>query len=276
MVSQLIDPAHIHPGPRIFEQGAVEPGDILAFDRMAADAWPAPYVTDLDGWSLRYGEGVSRRANSVAPWPSTSGGHALMDQIEVVERFYKDRNLPPRFQISPAAEPDALDDELVNRDYEIEAPVSLMIANVKDVLANTPDGPPDGPTATSVTDTAPDGWWDLYVEGFNRDASKVIAGAKDFPKFATSNDEHGHGVGIGLGVLNKAGWLGIFGMWTRPELRGQGIGTDMLRGLAQSAIDNGAVGIYLQVERSNAGAARLYQRLGFRALYGYYYRTLWP
>lgn len=272
MVSQLIDPEHIHPGPRIFEQGALEPSDILAFDRMAADAWPAPYVTDLDGWSLRYGEGVSRRANSVAPWPSTTGGHALMDQIEAVERFYKDRNLLPRFQISPAAEPEALDEELSNRDYEIEAPVTLMIANVEDLLANTSVGP----TATSVADTAPDGWWDLYVEGFNRDASKVIAGAKDYPRFATVTNDDGQGVGIGLGVLNTTGWLGIFGMWTRPELRGQGIGTEMLRGLAQAAIDNGAIGLYLQVERSNTGAAQLYQRLGFRALYGYYYRTLWP
>ena len=275
MVSQLIDPGRIHPGPRIFEQGALQSEDILAFDRMAADAWPAPYVINLDGWSLRYGEGVSRRANSVAPWPSTSGGHALMDQIEAAERFYQDRNLPPRFQVSPAAAPDVLDDELSNRDYEIEAPVTLMIADVHDVIKNTTNGDP----ITQVSAAAPSGWWDLYVEGFDRDASKVIAGAKDHPQFATATDTVGRNdqdVGIGLGVLNDAGWLGIFGMWTRPERRGQGIGTDMLRALTTTAIDNGAIGLYLQVERSNAGAQRLYQRLGFRALYGYYYRTLWP
>lgn len=269
---QLIDPGLIHPDKRIFEQGALQPDDILAFDRMAADAWPAPYVTNLDGWDLRYSEGVSRRANSVAPWPSTSGGHALIDQIEAAERFYQDRNLPPRFQVSPAAVPDTLDDELSIRNYEIEAPVTLMIADVHDIIKNTPDGVP----ATWVDGTAPDGWWDLYVEGFNRDARKVISGAKDHPQFATATDSDHKGVGIGLGVLNNAGWLGIFGMWTRPELRGQGIGADMLRALAQTAIDNGAIGLYLQVERSNAGAHRLYQRLGFRALYGYYYRTLWP
>lgn len=271
-MSQLIDPGLIHPDKRIFEQGSLQSEDILAFDRMAADAWPAPYVTDIDGWSLRYGEGVSRRANSVAPWPSTSGGHVLIDQIEAVERFYKERNLPPRFQVSPAAQPDVLDDELSNREYEIEAPVTLMIANVQDVIANTSDGT----ATTKVTDTAPDGWWDLYIEGFKRDASKVIAGAKDYPKFATAVDTDGTDVGIGLGVLNKAGWLGIFGMWTRPELRSKGIGSDMLRALAVAAIDKGAIGLYLQVERSNTGAQQLYHRLGFRALYGYYYRTLWP
>lgn len=270
-MSKLIDPDLIHPDKRIFEQGALQPDDIIAFDRMAADAWPAPYVTDLDGWALRYGEGVSRRANSVAPWPSKSGGHALMDQIEAAEQFYKDRNLPPRFQISPAAQPDALDDELSDREYEIEAPVTLMIADVNDVIENTRNDEP----MTRVTNTAPDGWWEWYIEGFNRDASKVIAGAKDHPQFATALETDGIGAGIGLGVLNNAGWLGIFGMWTRPEQRGRGIGTDMLRALATAAIDNGAIGLYLQVERSNAGAARLYQRLGFRPLYGYYYRTLW-
>lgn len=270
MVSQLI-----HPGPKVFEQGALQPDDILAFDRMAADAWPAPYVTDLNGWTLRYGEGVSRRANSVAPWPSTTGGHSLIDQIEAAERFYQDRNLPPRFQISPAAAPDVLDDELSIRDYEIEAPVTLMIADVQDVIKNTPNGQ----KMTQVSGTAPDDWWDLYIEGFNRDASKVIAGAKDHPQFATATNSDGpsnQDVGIGLGVQNNAGWLGIFGMWTRPEHRNQGIGADMLCTLAQAAIDNGGVGLYLQVERSNSGAQRLYQRLGFRPLYGYYYRTLWP
>jgi len=273
VVPQLIYPDLINPGPRIFEQGALQPDDILAFDRMAADAWPAPYVTNLDGWALRYGEGVSRRANSVAPWPSTTGGHALIDQIEAAERFYQDRNLPPRFQVSPAAEPDALDEELSIRGYEIEAPVTLMIADVHDVIKNTVDDAP----MTQVSGTAPDGWWNLYVEGFNRDASKVISGATDCPQFATAIDSSDDtGVGIGLGVLNNAGWLGIFGMWTHPERRSQGIGADMLRALAQATIDNGAIGLYLQVERSNSGAQRLYQRLGFRPLYGYYYRTLWP
>lgn len=272
MVPELTPLGAIHPGPQIFEDGALQPEDILAFDRMAADAWPAPYVTDLDGWSLRYGEGVSRRANSVAPWPSTTGGHSLIDQIEAAERFYQDRNLPPRFQISPAAEPDALDDELVGRGYEIEAPVTLMIADIQDVMTATSghSGRADANAA------APDGWWDLYIEGFNRDASKVIAGAKDHPRFATVQDDNGNDAGIGLGVLNDAGWLGIFGMWTRPELRSQGLGTDMLHALTQGAIDNGAIGLYLQVERSNPKAQKLYQRVGFRPLYGYFYRTLWP
>lgn len=272
MVSELTDADAINPGPRIFEQGALQPEDILAFDRMAADAWPAPYVTDLGGWSLRYGEGVSRRANSVAPWPSTSGGHSLIDQIEATERFYKDRDLPPRFQISPAAEPDVLDDELVDRGYEIEAPVTLMIADVQDVIRMTADQA----GRSDVQSVAPDGWWELYIEGFNRDASKVIAGAKDHPKFATVRDDNGVDVGIGLGVMNNAGWLGIFGMWTRPALRGQGLGTGMLHALAEAAIDSGAIGLYLQVERSNPKAQKLYQRIGFRPLYGYFYRTLWP
>lgn len=272
MVSELTRDGNASPGAELFEDGALNPEDILAFDRMAAMAWPAPYVTDLDGWHLRYGEGVSRRANSVAPFPSTSGGHSLIDQIEAAERFYKDRDLPPRFQISPAAAPDALDDELAERGYEIEAPVTLMIANVHDVIAlsNTAQ------SVSEVHDAAPDGWWDLYIAGFDRDARKVISGARDHPQFALTKGETGAGVGIGLGVLNNAGWLGIFGMWTRPDLRSKGLGTDMLHALATAAIDNHAIGLYLQVERSNEKAQSLYQRVGFRALYGYYYRTLWP
>ena len=70
-------------------------------------------------------------------------------------------------------------------------------------------------------------------------------------------------------------WLGIYGMWTRPEHRGQGIGKSVIGALSAWAVEHGAIGLYLQVENSNAAAQQLYERIGFRAVYGYHYRTHW-
>jgi len=64
-------------------------------------------------------------------------------------------------------------------------------------------------------------------------------------------------------------------MLTDPKLRNRGLGRALISALAGWAVEQGGIGLYLQVEDSNPAAARLYERLGFRGVYGYYYRTLW-
>ncbi len=50
-----------------------------------------------------------------------------------------------------------------------------------------------------------------------------------------------------------------------PEMQGKGAGTEVLRGLLASA---GELPVRLSVDRMNPGAARLYERLGFRRIGG--------
>ncbi len=259
----------IGPSPAILDGNALSRDDMLALDRLAAAAWPPRVQENLDGWALRYSDGVSRRANSVAPWPLSDNARPMEAMLFTAQTFYEEHGLPPRFQVSPAAAPDALDEILSANGYEIEAPVTMHIADAAKIAA-------DGATHTRVTvhDAAPDGWWDAYIDGFDRDASSIVANARDRALFAAATGPKGETVAIGLGVM-AGGWLGIFGMWTQPAMRGGGLGSAILRGLAATAVDRGTIGLYLQVENHNTGARRLYSRLGFRPAYGYYYRTLW-
>jgi GNAT superfamily N-acetyltransferase len=69
------------------------------------------------------------------------------------------------------------------------------------------------------------------------------------------------------------GWAGVFGMATMPAARGRGAAREVLASLARWARRHGAARMYLQVERDNSPALRLYERAGFREVCAYSYRS---
>ncbi len=72
--------------------------DPAAIEALAAAAWPAALTRPLDGWSLRFNDGVTRRANSVL---ALTGGQTipLDDKLDRVEQFYRSRRVPPCFPV---------------------------------------------------------------------------------------------------------------------------------------------------------------------------------
>jgi GNAT superfamily N-acetyltransferase len=79
-------------------------------------------------------------------------------------------------------------------------------------------------------------------------------------------------VAVGRAVADT-GWAGVFGMATLPGARGKGAARRVLAALAGWAGDQRADRLYLQVERGNTPALRLYGRAGFTELCGYHYRV---
>ncbi|HWS34365.1 MAG TPA: GNAT family N-acetyltransferase [Actinoplanes sp.] len=55
----------------------------------------------------------------------------------------------------------------------------------------------------------------------------------------------------------------LYALEVRPELRGRGVGTGLIRHVAGLVVGRGYAEITLEVEVDNAGAIRLYRRLGF-------------
>jgi len=78
-------------------------------------------------------------------------------------------------------------------------------------------------------------------------------------------------VAVGRAVADT-GWAGVFGMATLPRARGTGAARDVLAALADWAGAH-TDSMYLQVERDNIPALRLYEGTGFREMCGFHYRT---
>jgi GNAT superfamily N-acetyltransferase len=236
----------------------------------AFDAWPAAEVYRLDGWTLRVTSGVTRRANSV--WTVGAPGHMpLVERIEHVETFYRERGLPSTFQLSPLSTPAQLDEVLASRGYTQDAPVSVQ------TRALTPAGADRRRTDIDVR-VRPErdaSWWHVVVErGRFAEHPDVLAALLDrivAERLHATAFREGVPVAAGLGVL-AGSWLGVFSMRTLPEHRRAGAATALLERLCAVAHERGASNAYLQVERDNTAAIALYARHGFTEAYGYHYR----
>jgi GNAT superfamily N-acetyltransferase len=73
---------------------------------------------------------------------------------------------------------------------------------------------------------------------------------------------------VGVAVASAQGprlwFLDI--VYVRPAARGQGVGVELIREIARHAQDAGAEMVELEVLETNAGARRLYDRLGFHTV----------
>ena len=241
---------------------------VRTIDDLAMRAWPARLVQPLHGWRVAFGDGLTRRANSVhaVEWHHEAG---LADAIAEVERFYAERGLPARFRISAVSRPKELDAELAERDYGIEAPTDVLVA----------EAAPTGRRSTdhSVT-TAPapsTDWRGMWFAGRARDEvakrRALLARLPQGSAFALARTQ-GELSGLGLAVV-EGGWAGIFAMQTAERFRRQGVALAVLDALIAETRAMGANRLYLQVEQDNAVAQRLYRRAGFSFAYSYHYRT---
>ena len=81
-------------------------------------------------------------------------------------------------------------------------------------------------------------------------------------------EEAGQLLGACLGLMTFSTWRGARGLYivdlfVEPQTRGRNIGRHLLRTAAQRAAGRGARFIKLEVDESNTGAERFYERLGF-------------
>jgi N-acetylglutamate synthase len=222
------------PGRVRSGQGEADPA---LLDEVIAAAWQAPEVAELDGWKLRYGHGLTGRANSV--WARGHDGRLpLEDKIARAEAFYRERGLRPKAQLSPASEPEGLDDELAARGYERSEDVLIEVATTE-VHA------PDGAWKIGLAAEPDELWLEIWLE--SRRLSSVETGhALDLLCGSTGETVFARAGEVAVGrVVAHAGW----------------------------ARERGAR-LCLNVEASNEPALALYEGAGFEPVYPYWYRTL--
>jgi len=243
------------------------PGELL---ERAARATPATVEDRASGWWVRHSDGNAWWSSAVMAHDASDEGR-LLERVECAERFYAERDATARFQVCPGC-PRDLDRVLADRGYRWEAPISLQTMDVADPVEPRP---PPGldvrigfrPDADWLAVLATTGGPRTVVE----DEIELLARVRQRSAYVTvlADDEP---VAIGRAVADD-GWTGVFAMATSPGARRRGAARLVLSAIARWAREQDAPRLYLQVERSNTAARRLYAAAGFAELATYHYRV---
>lgn len=240
-------------------------------EELALNAWPALQTYVYDGWLLRMADGYTKRSNSISPlYPGTCDN--LSDKISHCERIYEEAGLPPIFKMTPFV-PQALDELLAERGYEVVDP--SMVKLLSDI---TEIAEPWQPAAPVVIDTRlSEAWLATMADlaGLSPHQIAVTRRLLDRPLqkqgfFTLYDDEQPVSCGL---IVIEHGYAGLYDIITHPEHRGRGHAEQLIRHMLQWAYANGASQSYLLVVQHNTPANRLYDKLGYKDIYPYWYRV---
>lgn len=239
----------------------------IQFEEVAANAWPSLQSMLLDGWLLRFANGITRRANSVLPL--YSGMDFVASKVQFCEEIYAKQGLPTIFKLVDVPAHRELDKVLAEMCYTIDAPTFLQtipLANGRFV-----------PSLNIVlSEVFTEGWLEYYMAFSNHSAYKqetfrqIITQIRCRCCFALVQVD-GVVVGCGLGVYQN-GFVGLFDLVVAPPKRGCGYGRSIVESLLSWGEQCGAGVGYLQVMEDNSAALSLYKSVGFTSLYRSWYR----
>ncbi len=256
-------------------------------ERLAARAWPADEVEQVEGWLLRRTVGVDRRRSNSLLAPSDPAAAART--VDLALAAAEELDFSSTIQVSPAEAHQRLDAALDDRGMALSGssvmlagPMGVASAVAADITIQLGEGPPDpGPVASppavavqlgELTDAWVEAWAAVSgMDGTRETAELVLSQLGDRARFAVCVDASS-GRRLGVGVVEE-GWLGLFSLAVSPDDRRRAVGSMIVDGLEAWAAGEGAERVYLQVEADNTGALAFYARRGFSIAHSYHYRS---
>jgi N-acetylglutamate synthase len=224
---------------RVVPEMPVRTGQIRNLEHAAALGWPGVEHQWRNGWFLRFGHGVTRRANSAVPLSYSS-----FAEIAEVAHWYDDRGVPAVVSV-----PDRL----------LRLPPGLVgeaenLVMVRDIESCEH-------AAVTMTGTPDAGWLGLYQRDVPVDVlTAVVDGEVGFGELA--------GAAVGRVAVTAAPdgtrWAGLSAVHVSEADRRKGLARTLCTGLLGWADERGATRAYVQVVADNTAARTLYESMGFR------------
>ncbi|MEU7589488.1 GNAT family N-acetyltransferase [Micromonospora sp. NPDC049230] len=284
--------AQVHRAKRVPPTRRPTAAAVVALERAADEAWPAPSRGQLGDWLLRAADGWTGRANSALPIGDPD--RPLPAAVDAVERWYAERGQPPIINTPlPLAAP--VGAELDARGWAARPPVLVQTAPLP-LQPSAASAPPDnapvarrtpataGQAGTAVADAdavvelaaAPSAEWLAVAAGRKGglpEAARHVLTAVGQVRFAHVYVD-GTLLAVGRGTVTGQGrWLGLSLIEVLPVARRQGLASRVIHELAAWGMSAGATHAFLQVEQHNTAAVALYQRLGFATHHTYLTRV---
>lgn len=241
---------------------------IQRIEQISMNAWPALETIHFDGWVIRFAQGLTKRSNSVNPIYDSRLD--INYKIDHCESLYRSRDLPVCFKISDIAQPVGIDNILEKRGYYHEFDISVQLLDIKGYKTHLGKN-------IQVSENEDDGWLDDYIKMNEMDPSDKIVLRKIIDKINLSKclltlRSDDAAIGCGLGVVEDK-FIGLFDIVIDKLCRNQGLGQILVESMLRWGKSKGAEVGYLQVLTTNNPAVRMYEKIGFREAYKYWYRT---
>ncbi|WP_263732511.1 GNAT family N-acetyltransferase [Cellulomonas sp. SG140] len=254
---------------RVHAWTAPEPPGAL----VEAATWSPAHMVDVDGWRVGLSAGITRRANSVLALAAPSD---LAGALARVEALYRQESLPATFRVGSESRPWDLDLLLEDRGYTTVTTTDVLVRAAHDPTHGSAERPPR-PAGLHVGDDPEEDWvhdWLAGKHGVHPDSAAVGRAVLTSAR-ARYLSVHDGGRLVGRArVAFAEGWAGVSCLAVDPAQRRRGLGRALMVAALGEAAQAGAHRVFLQVEASNSGAARLYSTLGFRPAQRYAYREL--
>jgi N-acetylglutamate synthase len=236
------------------------------------NGFPALRQMLLAGWLLRFSGGLVRRtANSATPL--TGDPRDIESLIDGAAALYRLQHQPAIFRIPSLLAP-VIDAQLAELGYSREGESCVIHGAVKAVAAAAdaevrllPQPTPQWFAAMAAS------------KGYSPEQAAIyrrIVGGILLPTAFAALWVDGEPAALAYGIIHDR-LLCFESVVSHPERRRRGFARRVLGTLAAWGADNGATGVCLQVEATNAPARALYDAFGLTTeLYRYHYRRQPP
>jgi ribosomal protein S18 acetylase RimI-like enzyme len=245
-----------------------DPSLVFALESRLVNAWPSFETQLCDGWLLRLARGYSKRANSATPIIAGAAvDDALVDHL--IKQFLS-HNVRPTFRLTGLESPD-VDAQLAARGFDSTEPSFGMVSDIA-----SGEWEIDG--SVTLDQAVSKRWVRETATSYGGDKAddsiliEIVSRIRQ-PHMFASLDLDGTNVAWGLGVAER-GYVGLYDIVVSPELRGLGLGRQIVTSLMAWGRSEGATVAYLQVREENEVARALYASLGFRDAYRYTHRVM--
>jgi ribosomal protein S18 acetylase RimI-like enzyme len=239
---------------------------IRRLEEISMNSWPSLKNEIYDGWVLRYSNGYTKRANSVIPLYKSS--LPIIEKIEMCREKYYSMNLPFIFKITELNK----DIEDVLDNYKFKTIDSSIVKTI-----NTNNIQNQNDKNIIISNKLNDEWTNAYFQFSNlQEKEKQLTSIEMLNRIPgsliTSLMKINQNVlGVGLGIINS-NYLGLFDIIVDEKYRRNGYGKDIVLSLLAEAKRRKINSAYLQVIENNVVANSLYEKIGFRDVYRYWYR----
>jgi len=235
-------------------------------EAISLKAWPAAREFTFDGWLLRFSGGYTGRANSINVLKE--GEIPLGQKFIWCEGTYREQKLPCLFRFTSIDETEHIQEALHARTYKMRSPTMV------EVLESLPE-PGEDPPGWKINVGQPGEWLTHFRRMDTTPENELAPQEALLNRISAPNafawiELGGQAVACGQVIITD-GYAGLFDLVTDTAFRRQGLGRQMVQGLLNWAVQNGAKGAYLQVLGENVPARGLYKKMGFRHLYDYQY-----